>query len=103
MAEDVIDGDVAVSFRREPSYFAGCAILGEATEVVKCVDRETGEIVGWGRGISPDAYVNGARCGSRISRISAARPGSGAARCSRAGSGSSTGSSASGRRPSATR
>ena len=48
MAEDRMEGSIAISFRREPSYFAGCRVQGDATQVMKCVDTATGRIVGLG-------------------------------------------------------
>ena len=34
MASDWLRGDLSVSFRREPSYFAGCALQGEQVQVL---------------------------------------------------------------------
>ncbi|MGH7552489.1 MAG: hypothetical protein ACREMQ_05625 [Longimicrobiales bacterium] len=59
MAEDWMRGHLSVSFRREPSYFAGCEVQGERVEVVKCVDHTTGEIVGMGSRAIRTAFVNG--------------------------------------------
>ena len=59
MAADFMEGDVAVSFRREPSYFAGCRLQGDATQVVKCSDTATGRIVGLGSRSTSLAYVDG--------------------------------------------
>jgi hypothetical protein len=59
MAEDRMEGTIAVSFRREPSYFAGCRVQGDATQVVKCVERESGRIVGLGSRSTLQAHVNG--------------------------------------------
>lgn len=59
MAEDRMEGDIAISFRREPSYFAGCRVQGDATEVVKCVERASGRIVGLGSRSVSHAYVDG--------------------------------------------
>lgn len=60
MAQDRIPGDLAVSFRREPSYFAGCTLQGSRSEVIKCVDGATREIVGLGARHVTRAFVNGA-------------------------------------------
>ena len=38
MAAERMEGDIAVSFRREPDFFAGCRVQGDATQVVKCTD-----------------------------------------------------------------
>jgi hypothetical protein len=43
-----MEGRMAVSFRREPSYFAGCRMQGDEVQVVKCTDRRDGRIVGMG-------------------------------------------------------
>ncbi len=59
MAEDRMDGHVSVSFRREPSYFAGCQLQGEAAQVIKCTDRVTGTLVGLGSRLTLQAFVNG--------------------------------------------
>ncbi len=59
MAEDRMEGDIAISFRREPSYFAGCRVQGDATAVVKCFDTATGRIAGLGSRSTLTAYVDG--------------------------------------------
>jgi hypothetical protein len=59
MADDRMEGDIAISFRREPSYFAGCRLQGDATAVMKCVDTATGRIVGLGSRSTQVAYVDG--------------------------------------------
>jgi hypothetical protein len=60
MAEDRMEGRIAVSFRREPSYFAGCRVQGEETQVVKCVDTESGRIVLVGSRSTSLHFVDGA-------------------------------------------
>ncbi|HSE01156.1 MAG TPA: hypothetical protein VLB72_10530 [Burkholderiales bacterium] len=59
MAQDRMDGAIAVSFRREPSYFAGCPLQGDATQVVKCTDHATGTIIGLGSRSTLLAWVDG--------------------------------------------
>ena len=59
MAEDWMEGGIAVSFRREPSYFAGCRLQGEQVQVVKCTDRRDGSIVGMGSRLVTTLHVNG--------------------------------------------
>jgi hypothetical protein len=59
MAEDRMEGSIAVSFRREPSYFAGARVQGETTQVIKCVDAATGRIVGLGSRSTSLAWVDG--------------------------------------------
>jgi hypothetical protein len=60
MAQDRMEGAISVSFRREPSYFAGCCVQGDETQVVKCVDTQTGTLVGLGCLSTAPAYVDGA-------------------------------------------
>lgn len=59
MATDWMQGRISVSFRREPSYFAACRLQGDATQVVKCVERASGAIVGMGSRSTMLAYVDG--------------------------------------------
>lgn len=59
MAQDWMPGTIAVSFRREPSFFVGCRLQGETTEVVKCTDTATGAIVGLGSRATAHAWVDG--------------------------------------------
>jgi hypothetical protein len=59
MAADFMSGAISVTFRREPSYFAGCRIQGEATQVVKCVRTDTEEIIGMGARSTVIAWVDG--------------------------------------------
>jgi hypothetical protein len=59
MAEDWMEGSMAISFRREPSYFAGCRLQGEQAQVITCTDRCTGRIVGMGSRLVTPLHVNG--------------------------------------------
>jgi hypothetical protein len=59
MAEDRMDGRISVSFRREPSYFAGTRLQGQDVQVIKCTDRANGEIVGLGARTRVRAFING--------------------------------------------
>jgi hypothetical protein len=59
MAQDAMEGAVSVTFRREPSYFAACRLQGDKTQVVKCVERESGAIIGMGSRSTAPAYVDG--------------------------------------------
>jgi hypothetical protein len=59
MAEDWMEGDIAISFRREPSYFAGCRIQGDSGQVVKCTDNHSGRIVGMGSRLVSSVHING--------------------------------------------
>jgi hypothetical protein len=59
MAEDWMEGEIAISFRREPSYFAGCRIQGDSGQVVKCTDTHSGRIVGMGSRLVSSVHING--------------------------------------------
>jgi hypothetical protein len=59
MAEDRMEGNIAISFRREPSFFAGCSLQGERTTVIKCVDSQDDRIVGMGSRSTSTMYVDG--------------------------------------------
>ncbi len=61
MAADAMEGSIAVTFRREPSYFAGCKLQGDATQVLKCADTASGRIVGLGSRSTAAAFVDGRR------------------------------------------
>lgn len=64
MAEDWMDGDIAVSFRREPSYFAAARLQGDRVQTLACFDDAGAALVGMGSRASAIAYVNG--CAQRI-------------------------------------
>src|SRR5687767_3713320 len=55
-----MEGRMAVSFRREPSYFAGCRLQGDEVQVIKCTDRRDGRIVGMGSRSTLHLHVDGA-------------------------------------------
>jgi len=59
MAQGRMEGAIAISFRREPSFFAGCPLQGEATQVVKCTDHATGTIIGLGSRSTSPSWVDG--------------------------------------------
>ncbi len=46
LANDVMPGAIAITFRREPSFFASTHLQGRETEVIKCTDLDSGEIIG---------------------------------------------------------
>jgi hypothetical protein len=46
MAQGRMEGNIAVSFRREPSYFAGSVVQGDHPQVIKCMEIESGALVG---------------------------------------------------------
>ncbi|MES3021888.1 MAG: hypothetical protein V4857_09935 [Pseudomonadota bacterium] len=59
MAQDWMDGDIAVSFRREPNYFAGCRLQGDMAQVIVCRDIARDKIVGLGSRCSSTMYIDG--------------------------------------------
>src|SRR5689334_14040765 len=59
MASDWMHGDLSVSFRREPSYFAACKVQGETTEVLCCRDRNSESIVFMASRSIRRAFLNG--------------------------------------------
>jgi len=60
MAEGVMEGDIAITFRREPSYFKGVCVYGDCNQVIKCVDTRTQRVVGLGCRSTSSAYIDGA-------------------------------------------
>lgn len=62
MAEDVMRGTIAVSFRRAPSFFAGSALQGSTTQVITCTDTQSGRLVGLGTRATLSTYINGKMC-----------------------------------------
>ncbi|MEQ1513088.1 MAG: hypothetical protein ABL934_10475 [Lysobacteraceae bacterium] len=60
MAQDWMKGSLSLSFRREPSYFAGCGVQGEAPQVLKCIDQHDGALVGMAARMMTRVFVNGA-------------------------------------------
>jgi hypothetical protein len=59
MSQDRMEGNIAISFRREPSYFAASRVQGERTTVITCIDSTDGRIVGLGSRSTSMLYVNG--------------------------------------------
>ena len=59
MAADWLRGNLSVSFRREPSYFAGCELQGDEAQVYKCIDTASGGLVGMGARLMTRVFVNG--------------------------------------------
>jgi hypothetical protein len=59
MAEDWMEGRVVVSFRREPSFFAGRHLQGDRAQTLVCFDRQTDQLVALGTRTSAVAHVNG--------------------------------------------
>jgi hypothetical protein len=59
LAATPTDGRIAVTFRRDPSWFAGAVVDGRMRQVVACRDLETGRVIGFGCRSVRDVYVNG--------------------------------------------
>ncbi len=59
MAEDAMKGNISVSFRREPNYFAGCQVQGESFQILKCTEKTTGKIVALGSRLITTKFING--------------------------------------------
>lgn len=59
MAADWLRGNLSVSFRREPSYFAGSALQGDAAQVHVCVDSDSGALIGMGARLMTQLFING--------------------------------------------
>jgi hypothetical protein len=57
--ETPMAGSVAVTFRREPSYFAGAGVEGPFRQVVAARDTESGRLVGFGARSVRTRFVNG--------------------------------------------
>src|SRR5262245_57528226 len=59
LAATPMPGRVAVSFRREPSFFDAAVVEGPFHQVAACQDSQAGRIIGFGcRSVRP-RYVNG--------------------------------------------
>lgn len=61
LRENVMEGGISVSFRREPSYFLTSSVQGEQAEIYKGCNVETGEIAVLGSRFRRAAYFNGKR------------------------------------------
>jgi hypothetical protein len=59
LAATPMDGEIAVAFRREPSFFAAAAVEGPFHQTIVGRDREEGCIVGFGSRSVRMRYVNG--------------------------------------------
>ena len=62
LAETPMGGHVAVTFRREPSYFDAAAVDGHCRQIVAARDLESGRLVGFGSRALRRLYVNGRPC-----------------------------------------
>jgi hypothetical protein len=59
LAATPMAGRIAVSFRREPSWFAGAVVDGRFRQVIACRDLKTGRMIGFGCRSIRDVYING--------------------------------------------
>lgn len=59
MALDPIEGDAAITLRREPSYFGASRLLGASVQVIVARDAATGRIVATGCRSVANAYIDG--------------------------------------------
>jgi len=64
MREDVLNGAISTTFRREPCYFYGTSVQGKNGTVIKCTDVQTQEIVALGARTDLCAFING--CESKL-------------------------------------
>ncbi len=61
MAEDRMQGNITLSFRREPNYFLGCAVQGQRSQILKCTDTHNGRLVGLGARHGTTLFINGVK------------------------------------------
>lgn len=59
IANTPMPGDVALTFCREPSFFAAAGVEGVASQVVACRDLSAGKIIGFGCRSLRKVFVNG--------------------------------------------
>jgi hypothetical protein len=59
MALDWIEGDAAITLRREPSYFGASRLLGECVQVIVAREASTDRIVATGCRSIATAYIDG--------------------------------------------
>src|SRR4051794_6302549 len=59
IAENEMEGEIAVSFQREPSYFLATKVQGGLAQVMAARDAGTGEIVGVATRAVREGYLNG--------------------------------------------
>ena len=58
-AENDMEGDIQISFRREPSFFYATQLQGPLCQVIAARDTVTGEVIGAGTRAIRKGYVNG--------------------------------------------
>jgi hypothetical protein len=59
LAATPMEGQIAVSFCREPNWFAGAVVDGRLRQVIACRDLKTERIVGFGCRSIREVYLNG--------------------------------------------
>src|SRR5262249_7867974 len=59
LAQTPMEGRTAVTFRREPSYFAAAVVDGRFRQVIAARDGTTGRVVGFGSRSITERHVNG--------------------------------------------
>ncbi|MBI2932012.1 MAG: hypothetical protein HYY16_10215 [Planctomycetes bacterium] len=71
LRETPMQGDVSLSFEREPDFFAGCSIEGDLSQTFIMRERASGALVGMAARSAFEAYLNGAP--SRVGYLSRLR------------------------------
>lgn len=59
LRDNYIDGEMCVSFRREPNYFYASGICNKFQQTPVVIENKSGKIVGFGSRIIYEAFVNG--------------------------------------------
>lgn len=59
LEDNIIDGKIAVSFRKSPSFFLASSINGHSSEIIKCTHLPTNKIIGMASRFKYPAYING--------------------------------------------
>jgi hypothetical protein len=62
MASDWIEGEFAISLRREPSYLLACRLQGDPVQIIVGRDTESGRILATGNRCITKSYLNGEVC-----------------------------------------
>lgn len=59
LARNVMSGEISLSFRREPAYFAACQLDGNESQTIVCRELTSDRIVGLGSRSVRERYVDG--------------------------------------------
>lgn len=59
LSNNHVPGRIALTFKREPDYFIGCASLGHFFQVLSCKLPETGDVIGIACRAVRNVFVNG--------------------------------------------